>query len=117
MNNFITVFVITAIMVSGLLLGSMGTSVFADVANDNPGQARGCDNANANGKDKVKDKNPHCDSEPCDLIIWYFDNDGDGLGDPSGPQQSACDQPTGSWVSNNNDCDDDDILIGQTCPE
>ena len=43
MKNNISVFVITAIMVSGLLLGSMGTVVFADVdPATNPGQARGC---------------------------------------------------------------------------
>jgi len=42
----------------------------------------------------------------CTLVIYYFDNDLDGFGDPAVPQ-AWC--PTGlpiQWVLNNTDCDD-----------
>lgn len=39
-------------------------------------------------------------------IIWYLDNDGDGAGDPN-EYLLACQPPGGGhWVTNNNDCDD-----------
>jgi len=41
---------------------------------------------------------------------WYFDNDGDGAGDPN-ISQMACAQPQGRWVSNDSDCDDDNQYV------
>lgn len=58
--------IISTVMVSGLLLGSIGTDAFA-TKDDNNGKAKGCVNSN---NDKQKVQNPHCDSSnptsPCD---------------------------------------------------
>lgn len=108
---------IAAVMVSGLLLGSIDSNAFA-TKEDNPGKAKGCDNAN---NEKMKDRNAHCDSatECTEFVFWYLDADGDGLGDIEVRILSCIDgtdlptPPSGAvWVMNADDCDDDDISIG-----
>lgn len=52
------------------------------------------------------------ESESCTDSIWYLDNDGDNLGDPS-ESITACEQPSG-YVSNDND-DDDSGSVSVDC--
>ena len=47
---------------------------------------------------------------------WYRDNDGDGRGDEDVSQES-CGEPSGSWVTNNRDCNDGDYYIHYDHPE
>jgi RHS repeat-associated protein len=42
---------------------------------------------------------------------WYFDNDKDGAGDPNDYQLACTAPPGGYWVSNSNDCNDNDETI------
>ncbi len=44
------------------------------------------------------------------LSSWYRDNDGDGYGNPS-IWQNKCNQPSGGWIENNTDCNDNDPNI------
>ena len=109
---------LSIVMVSGLLLGSMGSDVFASgqgkgsdegKGNEDHGK-KGCENANDNAK--VKEKNPHCvDNEPCDPVIWYQDIDGDGFGDPNSSRAGdVCNQPVG-FVADDTDCDDNNEFV------
>ncbi|MHC0443880.1 RHS repeat domain-containing protein [Flavobacterium sp. 3-218] len=41
---------------------------------------------------------------------WFYDNDGDGAGDPN-YSQMACTKPSGKWVSNSYDCNDNNSEI------
>jgi hypothetical protein len=92
--------IISTVMVSGLLLGSMGSDVFAL---SEKGQAKGCDPANP-GQAK---NNPHCDQEPpCDKVTLYQDRDADGFGNSSITSGSFCVDEDPLWVVNNTDCDD-----------
>ncbi|QLC66317.1 hypothetical protein LPB248_08480 [Flavobacterium sp. LPB0248] len=50
------------------------------------------------------------DCEEYEKYAWFYDNDGDGAGDPN-YSQMACSKPPGKWVSNNNDCNDNNIDI------
>ncbi|MFB5619821.1 MAG: hypothetical protein ACE5RC_01635 [Nitrosopumilus sp.] len=66
--------VISTVMISGLLLGSMGPSVFADVdPENNPGNANGCTKSNQD-KGQAKYKNPHCE-----IDLPVCDTSGDGI--------------------------------------
>ncbi|WP_291286865.1 RHS repeat-associated core domain-containing protein [Flavobacterium sp.] len=46
---------------------------------------------------------PGCDEN--EKYPWFYDNDGDGFGDPN-YSQMACSQPNDKWVSNSDDCND-----------
>ncbi|MED5372100.1 MAG: MopE-related protein [Myxococcota bacterium] len=52
---------------------------------------------------------PDDTGDPCDELPWYFDDDGDGYGDPA-TLLMACDQPSGT-VSQAGDCAPDDPWI------
>ncbi len=68
--------IISTIMISGLLLGSMNSSVYAEHT-DKPGKSKGCDNASE--KAKGIEKNPHCKNVGDDGIppnTCDTDNDG-----------------------------------------
>ena len=52
-----------------------------------------------------------CGEDACTELVWYQDNDGDGLGNPD-ETISSCEQPEG-YVSNSEDDDDS----GETGPE
>ena len=49
------------------------------------------------------------DDQPCTESIWYFDNDGDGFGDPDKTTES-CNAPNG-YVADNTDCNDNNETI------
>ncbi|SCX80785.1 RHS repeat-associated core domain-containing protein [Flavobacterium anhuiense] len=51
----------------------------------------------------IEPTDPDC--EEYEKFGWFYDNDGDGAGDPN-YSQMACTRPSVKWVSNNNDCDD-----------
>lgn len=48
--------------------------------------------------------------EPCDKLDFYYDEDGDGYGDPKVILQ-ACEAPDPAWVENNFDCLDSDPSV------
>jgi len=50
------------------------------------------------------------DCEEYQKYGWFYDNDGDGAGDPNNFQM-ACTRPSVKWVSNSNDCNDNNINI------
>lgn len=50
-----------------------------------------------------------------DTIVYYADNDGDGFGNPE-ETLSTCVEPGEGWVTNGDDCDDDDPLIYPGAP-
>jgi hypothetical protein len=107
--------VIAAFMVSGLLLGSMGSDVFALSAKGaEKGEARGCNDGEDDNPGKATN-NPHCEVEPpCEEQFWYQDNDGDGYG--AGNTVFACEAPPG-YVAKPGDCNDNDadIYPGHGC--
>ncbi|OHT46050.1 RHS repeat domain-containing protein [Flavobacterium tructae] len=51
---------------------------------------------------------PGCDEN--EKYPWFYDNDGDGFGD-SNYSQMACSQPNDKWVSNSDDCNDNNPAI------
>ncbi len=115
---YILTLMLSTVMVSGLLLGSMGSDVFAsgqekgndkDKGNEDHGK-KGCETATEASQGKTK--NPHCVDEepPCVLSPWWPDTDGDGLGDPSGQIIFACTPPVG-FVDNDDDTDDNACAI------
>jgi hypothetical protein len=53
--------------------------------------------------------------EPCELLTWYLDDDGDGYGTTTG-STSACDQPSG-YAATDDDCDDTDSGINPGATE
>ena len=53
--------------------------------------------------------------EPCELLTWYTDSDGDGYG-VSGTTASACEQPSG-YAATDDDCDDTDAGINPGATE
>ncbi len=64
-----------------------------------PGAAEYCDQSD-------NDCDGEVDEEPYDAPTWYADDDGDGFGDPHS-SVAGCEVPEG-FVSNHNDCDDQD---------
>ncbi|MEN2401787.1 RHS repeat-associated core domain-containing protein [Flavobacterium sp. MC2016-06] len=51
------------------------------------------------------------DPDNCtDPMAWYFDNDGDGYGNPNN-YLMACIKPVGSYVANSLDCNDNNVEI------
>jgi hypothetical protein len=84
---------------------SAGWSENADDCNDadsgiNPDATELCDGIDNNCNEQT-------DEGTADSL-WYYDNDGDGYGDPDNYIES-CDPPEG-YVDNNWDCDDLDVL-------
>ncbi len=51
------------------------------------------------------------------VVEWYPDLDSDTFGDLSATAISSCAQPSGSYVSNRDDCDDGDAAINPTGTE
>ncbi|MBX3251039.1 MAG: putative metal-binding motif-containing protein, partial [Myxococcales bacterium] len=93
--------------------GVAGFSTIGDDCDDDdrdihPGRGEAC-----NGIDD------DCDGaidENVVALTWYRDRDGDGFGDPRGPTQTNCAQPTG-YVLLPFDCDDDDPQIHPAAEE
>lgn len=50
------------------------------------------------------------DCEEYEKYGWFYDNDDDGAGDPN-YSQMACTRPSEKWVSNNDDCNDNNQAI------
>jgi gliding motility-associated-like protein len=73
----------------------------------NPASVETCDNVDNN-----------CDTQIDEGLAtdWYTDADGDGFGDANAIPTNTCAQPTGT-VSNNADCDDNDINVNPTTAE
>ena len=55
------------------------------------------------------------EEDASDHITWYFDDDGDGFGDPDSTPLTQCAQPT-NYVDNSDDCNDefDYVTNGET---
>jgi hypothetical protein len=105
--------VIATVMVSGLLLGSMGSDVFAlSEKGAEKGQAKGC---NDNNPGQAKN-NPHCETiDQCtDPVIAYHDGDRDGFGDPFHTETQCIGE---EWVADNTDCDDNSADVNPTATE
>ncbi|GEM_PF-2583066 len=75
-------------------------------ANVSPGKAEVCDGKDNNCNDQTDENVKN---------TYYGDADNDGYGNPSQSTQ-ACSQPSG-YVSNNNDCNDNDNKIYPNAPE
>lgn len=60
----------------------------------------------------IDDSDP--DIDPDTQVVWYEDNDADGLGNPDS-EKLACFQPW-FYVDNTEDCDDDEPLLGHPAP-
>ena len=69
--------------------------------NHNPDTPELCNNLDDNCNNQIDEGVP--------LSPWYFDNDGDGFGDPWAVVES-CSQPAG-MITDNQDCNDDDASI------
>ncbi len=60
------------------------------------------------------------DDTPCESLTWYYDNDGDGFGDPEDTEHiwyNLCEKPAGSYVADNTDCDDNNDTVYPGAPE
>jgi len=76
---------LSIVMVSGLVLGSIGSDVFASGQGKGSDEGKGkgdhgqegCDNANA--KSKACEKNPHTGNEECLVADEFADCDNDGI--------------------------------------
>ena len=80
------------------------------IDNDNDGQIDGLNSANC-GASEV------CENGACiAAITYYFDNDGDGFGDPSNSVLGGSTAPTG-YVLDNTDCEDTDPNTYPNAPE
>ena len=104
-----------------------GTSFYTVVACDAPSgfadNADDCEDADADinpDADEVCDGDDNdCDGTTdqgaIDALTWYYDDDGDGFGDPS-VSTDDCDQPT-DYVSDDTDCDDADADVNTDADE
>ena len=107
--------VIATVMVSGLLLGSMGSSVFAlSEQGAEKGKAKGCNNDNP-GQAK---NNPHCDqAPPCDKVTLHQDSDGDGFGNETIESDNFCVDEDPLWIDDISDCDDTNANVNPSQTE
>jgi RHS repeat-associated protein len=66
-----------------------------------------------NSYSQVTSRNPNSTPiEECPDSLWYFDSDGDSLGNPLlSITHQGCDQPPTDYVGNGDDCDDSSKLI------
>ena len=84
----------------------------------NPGATEVCDASNTD-----EDCNGLADNDDPDSTgtsTWYPDSDGDTFGDLSDAGTESCDDPStssASFVSDNTDCDDDDIDVNPSATE
>ncbi|NIP61733.1 MAG: hypothetical protein GWN01_13645 [Nitrosopumilaceae archaeon] len=101
--------IFTIALITGMLfIAPTFSSAYADVKDDNPGQAKGCEKSEGKGKSKAGEKNPHCDVEPpCTVLTWYLDEDNDGWG-ATGEVTETCDDLSVTHSLQPGDCNDKD---------
>ena len=102
-----------------------GAPVATDVDRDADGypQEIDCDDGdpaiNPNADERCNGTDDDCDGAidegAADARTWFYDDDGDGFGDPADPT-SGCDAPQGT-VQNNGDCDDLDSAVSPSAAE
>lgn len=92
-----------------------GDATAADTSVDDGGRDGGSDtevsDTAADGASDTGGGDAGGDADACQATTYYRDGDGDGYGDP-GSGVTACSPPAvGTWVENDEDCDDEDPNI------
>lgn len=79
-------------------------------ASVNPGANEVCSNGSDDNCNGITDADAV-------VITWYPDEDEDGFGDTADSGLATCGAPPNGWVTDHQDCDDDDPLSNPNAPE